>query len=263
MLLPKLTVESNRTVGLIAGFLVPYLHEHGLAEGVEIHEAADFLARMVLSYISSPGTGTSTTPSRWPPWSAPSCWPAWSAEPGARRSPERVPAARAGGRPLTMRQLEPYCLIVGVARLELVRGRRRRATSARRRAGGRRPPRSGCGSSTAPWRCLARQAWPRPPSTTSPARPGCSRATVYRVFPGGKDGVLGAVVDTEMADGSSAPWRCAWGRPPTSRTCSWRASSRPPPGSPSTPRLGYLLGARARAGPRPTWPSTHGRRAAP
>jgi AcrR family transcriptional regulator len=55
VLMPKLTVESNRTVGLIAGFLVPYLHEHGRAEGVEVHEAADFLARMILSYISSPG----------------------------------------------------------------------------------------------------------------------------------------------------------------------------------------------------------------
>jgi AcrR family transcriptional regulator len=55
VLMPKLTVESNRTVGLIAGFLVPYLHEHGMAEGVEIHVAADFLARMILSYISSPG----------------------------------------------------------------------------------------------------------------------------------------------------------------------------------------------------------------
>jgi len=55
VLMPKLTVESKRTVGLIAGFLVPYLHEHGMAEGVEIHEAADFLARMILSYISSPG----------------------------------------------------------------------------------------------------------------------------------------------------------------------------------------------------------------
>ena len=55
VLMPKLTVESNRTVGLISGFLVPYLHEHGMADGVEIHEAADFLARMILSYISSPG----------------------------------------------------------------------------------------------------------------------------------------------------------------------------------------------------------------
>ncbi len=55
VLMPKLTVESNRTVGLIAGFLVPYLHEHGMVEGVEVHEGADFLARMILSYISSPG----------------------------------------------------------------------------------------------------------------------------------------------------------------------------------------------------------------
>ena len=35
VLMPKLTVETNRTVGLIAGFLVPYLHEHGLADGVD------------------------------------------------------------------------------------------------------------------------------------------------------------------------------------------------------------------------------------
>ena len=55
VLLPKLTVETNRTVGLISGFLVPYLHEHGLPEGLEVHEAADFLARMILSYISAPG----------------------------------------------------------------------------------------------------------------------------------------------------------------------------------------------------------------
>ena len=55
VLLPKLTVESNRTVGLISGFLVPYLHEHGLVPGMDVHRAADFLARMILSYISSPG----------------------------------------------------------------------------------------------------------------------------------------------------------------------------------------------------------------
>ena len=55
VLLPKLTVESNRTVGLISGFLVPYLQEHGLPDGLAVHEAADFLARMILSYISAPG----------------------------------------------------------------------------------------------------------------------------------------------------------------------------------------------------------------
>src|SRR5579863_3551926 len=55
MLLPKLTVESKRTVGMISDFLVPYLLAHGLADGVDVHEAADFVARMILSYISSPG----------------------------------------------------------------------------------------------------------------------------------------------------------------------------------------------------------------
>lgn len=55
VLVPKLTVESNRTVGLIGAFLVPYLHQHGLADGVDVNRAADFLARMLLSYISSPG----------------------------------------------------------------------------------------------------------------------------------------------------------------------------------------------------------------
>jgi AcrR family transcriptional regulator len=55
VLLPKLTVEQNRTVALIAGFLVPYLSEERLAPDVDVHEAADFLARMILSYISSPG----------------------------------------------------------------------------------------------------------------------------------------------------------------------------------------------------------------
>ena len=55
VLLPKLTVEANRTVGLISGFLVPYLQDHALPEGLAVHEAADFLARMILSYISAPG----------------------------------------------------------------------------------------------------------------------------------------------------------------------------------------------------------------
>jgi AcrR family transcriptional regulator len=55
VLLPKLTVESTRAVAMISGFLVPYLAEEQLAPGVGVHEAADFLARMILSYISSPG----------------------------------------------------------------------------------------------------------------------------------------------------------------------------------------------------------------
>ncbi len=55
LLLPKLTVESERTVGLIAQFLQPYLCRHGLAPGIDLDEASDFLARMALSYIASAG----------------------------------------------------------------------------------------------------------------------------------------------------------------------------------------------------------------
>ncbi len=54
-LLPALTVESNRIRQGIAEFLAPYLEQRGVVAGVDVHEAADFLARMVLSYMSAPG----------------------------------------------------------------------------------------------------------------------------------------------------------------------------------------------------------------
>ncbi len=54
-LLPILTVESNRIREGIALVLTPYLQDRGLAAGVDLADAADFLARMVLSYISAPG----------------------------------------------------------------------------------------------------------------------------------------------------------------------------------------------------------------
>ena len=55
ILLPRLTVEANETHKLVAAFLVPYLVRYGMAEGTDLTTAADFLARMVLSYIGSPG----------------------------------------------------------------------------------------------------------------------------------------------------------------------------------------------------------------
>lgn len=55
LLLPKLTVEAEGTQRLIAAFLEPYLGRERLAPGVDLKEAADFLARMVLSYVSAPG----------------------------------------------------------------------------------------------------------------------------------------------------------------------------------------------------------------
>ncbi len=54
-LLPILTIESNRIREGIAEFLLPYLEARVVASGVDRHDASDFLARMVLSYMSSPG----------------------------------------------------------------------------------------------------------------------------------------------------------------------------------------------------------------
>ena len=39
----------------MAAFLTPYLDRHPLAPGWCVAEAADFLARMVLSYMTAPG----------------------------------------------------------------------------------------------------------------------------------------------------------------------------------------------------------------
>ena len=55
ILLPRLSTEADQTHTLVAAFLAPYLVRHGMAEGTDLDAAADFLARMVLSYISSPG----------------------------------------------------------------------------------------------------------------------------------------------------------------------------------------------------------------
>ena len=55
LLEPTLTIEGSQILGAIAEFLVPYLERHELAPGVDVAEAADFLARMALSHITSPG----------------------------------------------------------------------------------------------------------------------------------------------------------------------------------------------------------------
>lgn len=55
LLLPTLTVEAAGAQRMIAAFLEPYLAAERLAPGVVLSEAADFLARMALSYIASPG----------------------------------------------------------------------------------------------------------------------------------------------------------------------------------------------------------------
>jgi AcrR family transcriptional regulator len=55
VLLPKLTIGASSIQVRIAAFLTPYLERHALVAGRDVDEAADFLARMVLSYIGSPG----------------------------------------------------------------------------------------------------------------------------------------------------------------------------------------------------------------
>jgi AcrR family transcriptional regulator len=56
-LLPTLTVESDRIRPLISAFLVPFLENEraGSAAAVDVAMATDYVARMVLSFISSPG----------------------------------------------------------------------------------------------------------------------------------------------------------------------------------------------------------------
>ncbi len=59
-LLPLLTTEQERPLRFISEFLLPYLEREQragrIAAGVELPDAADFVARMILSLITSPGS---------------------------------------------------------------------------------------------------------------------------------------------------------------------------------------------------------------
>jgi len=61
-LLPQLTVESERVLVFIRRFLVPYLEREELRPGVEAEEAADYVARMLLSFIGTQGRWDLTDP---------------------------------------------------------------------------------------------------------------------------------------------------------------------------------------------------------
>jgi AcrR family transcriptional regulator len=98
-----------------------------------------------------------------------------------------------------MRHSSQYCLIVGGTRLELVRGEHHDG-------GANVWRRSGSGATSqrvrladAALECIARQGIAKTTLDDVARAAGCSRATVYRIFPGGKDGLLSAVVDTEVA----------------------------------------------------------------
>jgi AcrR family transcriptional regulator len=54
-LLPQLTIEADRVLGFITGFLEPYLERETLQPGVDPHGASEYVARMLLSFISAQG----------------------------------------------------------------------------------------------------------------------------------------------------------------------------------------------------------------
>ena len=99
--------------------------------------------------------------------------------------------------------------------------------------------------------CLARHGTAKTTVDDIARESGVSRATVYRAFPGGRDEILGAVVDTEMARLFSRPRRPARHRrrPGDRPGRRHRGGLHPPPG-PCRP----ALPGRARAGPHPRPP---------
>ena len=54
-LVPAITMETSRFVPLIAAFAEPYLARETLRPGIDRREAADYVARMVVSHIAAPG----------------------------------------------------------------------------------------------------------------------------------------------------------------------------------------------------------------
>lgn len=55
LLLPQMSTDSHRVLGFIRAFLLPAVTEHGLPAGVAPEAAADYLSRMVLSFIAAQG----------------------------------------------------------------------------------------------------------------------------------------------------------------------------------------------------------------
>lgn len=54
-LVPTLTAETSRILPKVGDFLEPYLRAAALQPGVSVEEAADYLARMLMSYMNAQG----------------------------------------------------------------------------------------------------------------------------------------------------------------------------------------------------------------
>ena len=235
-LLPALTVESNRIREGIAEVLAPFVVDRGLAPGVDLADAADFLARMVLSYISAPGRWDLEDPDQVArlvrfellagvvvPAAALSGVVPWAAGPGSESEAgvggigPRTPAPDASGRV----DGEPNAWASGPDVARSAVGRRavdgetnrdlpfqRGSAQGELRVVDTVVPFVAPTTAESPHRvriidgtlaCLARHGTAKTTVDDIARESGVSRATVYRAFPGGRDEILGAVVDTEMA----------------------------------------------------------------
>jgi hypothetical protein len=55
LLTPQLTVDAPRVLSLLQTFFVGRFGDHELRDGVSPNDAAEYVARMALSFIASPG----------------------------------------------------------------------------------------------------------------------------------------------------------------------------------------------------------------
>ena len=55
LLTPQLTIDAPRVLSLLQTFFVGRFGDHELADGLSPADAAEYVARMTLSFISSPG----------------------------------------------------------------------------------------------------------------------------------------------------------------------------------------------------------------
>ena len=168
-LLPNLTVEANRLLPLIAAFLEPHLAAERLRPGIEVAPAAEYVARMVLSLVGAPG--------RWDL-----------------------------GDHSEVRELVRSEIVAGIlldaAVAPVPHGRVGDEAGAVAEVDGCAAPRTeGIDRRIldGALRSLARWGVARSSLDDIAKEAGCSRATVYRAFPGGKDTLLVAVVADEVA----------------------------------------------------------------
>jgi AcrR family transcriptional regulator len=63
-LVPTITMETSRFVPLIAAFVEPYLAHETLRPDIDRRQAADYVARMVVSHIGAPGRWDLTDPAQ-------------------------------------------------------------------------------------------------------------------------------------------------------------------------------------------------------